>query len=216
MKRFLISLFAALGIALVLSPEAQTVISNNAADMANHIVMVADSSTARTVTNLFTFDRGAAVPFAVGASSLNVTNLDADKIDGYGGTGSWTPTLCGATSCSGQVYGAQIGRYVRYGKLVFVHGYIALTTLGTITGAAVVNGIPFTAANFTAYNPAIAVSSWNSLTTSVDSLSAYVNPNTTIITFQMTTAAAASTVTMAQADFSNTSSFLFSGVYEAQ
>lgn len=62
--------------------SVQTTIANNAADMAGKIVMVADSATGRTVTNLFTFDRGAAVPFQVGATSLKVTNLDADKLDG--------------------------------------------------------------------------------------------------------------------------------------
>jgi hypothetical protein len=71
---------------LVMPASLQTVISNNAADMANHIVMVADSTIPRTVTNLFTFDRGAAVPFAVGGTALKVTNLDADKLDGIDST----------------------------------------------------------------------------------------------------------------------------------
>jgi len=35
-----------------------------------------------TISGLWTFDRGAAVPFAVDAASLKVTNLDADKVDG--------------------------------------------------------------------------------------------------------------------------------------
>jgi len=69
-------------------PSAQTVISNNAADMANHIVMVADSPTPRTVTNLFTFNRGGTLaPFAVGnAGAVTVTNLDADLLDGLNST----------------------------------------------------------------------------------------------------------------------------------
>jgi len=37
---------------------------------------------AYTITGLWTFNRGAAVPFAVAAGSLKVTNLDADKLDG--------------------------------------------------------------------------------------------------------------------------------------
>lgn len=35
-----------------------------------------------TVTGLKTFSRGAAVPFAVATGALNVSNLDADKVDG--------------------------------------------------------------------------------------------------------------------------------------
>lgn len=77
---------------LLLTPSAQTVISNNAADMANHIVMVADSTTGRTVTNAFTFtglqtfNRGAAAPFAVNGTATKVANLDADSLDGQTGT----------------------------------------------------------------------------------------------------------------------------------
>jgi hypothetical protein len=82
MKRFLALVALLVGTWFALPASTQTTIANNAADMAGKIVMVADSATGRTVTNLFTFDRGAAVPFAVGASSLKVTNLDADKLDG--------------------------------------------------------------------------------------------------------------------------------------
>ena len=39
-------------------------------------------SLASTITGLLTFNRGAAVPFAVDAASLKVTNLDADLLDG--------------------------------------------------------------------------------------------------------------------------------------
>lgn len=95
--RKIINLLAIIGVLLgswfVMPASLQTTIANNAADMANHIVMVADSSTGRTVTNLFTFNRGAAVPFAVGASSLKVTNLDADKLDGADGVRYNTVTV---------------------------------------------------------------------------------------------------------------------------
>ena len=37
---------------------------------------------AYTITGLWTFNRGAAAPFAVDAASLKVTNLNADKVDG--------------------------------------------------------------------------------------------------------------------------------------
>lgn len=82
-----------------LPASVQTTIANNAADMSGHIVMVADSATGRTVTNLFTFNRGAAVPFAVNSSSLKVTNLDADKLDGLDGVKYGTVTV--TTSATG-------------------------------------------------------------------------------------------------------------------
>lgn len=93
--RFKLALkWLAIGLILGLSVDtlAQTNVANSAADLAGKILMVADSALGRTVTNLFLFDRGAAVPFAVGASSLKVTNLDADKLDGIDSTGFVTPT----------------------------------------------------------------------------------------------------------------------------
>jgi hypothetical protein len=62
---------------------ATVAVANNAAEALGKLIMFADGGTARTVTNLFTFDRGANPPFAVGASSTKVVGLDADKIDGY-------------------------------------------------------------------------------------------------------------------------------------
>lgn len=38
---------------------------------------------AHTITGLWTFNRGAAAPFAVDAASLVVANLDADQVDGF-------------------------------------------------------------------------------------------------------------------------------------
>src|SRR5687768_8238566 len=38
---------------------------------------------AETVTGLKTFDRDPSAPFAVASGSAVVTNLDADKVDGY-------------------------------------------------------------------------------------------------------------------------------------
>lgn len=79
---------------------SQTQVANAPSDLANKILMVADSATARTVTNLFTFtglqtfNRGAAAPFAVDAASLKVANLDADKLDGVDGAAY--ATLAGA------------------------------------------------------------------------------------------------------------------------
>lgn len=79
-----VALIVCLGMAF--SSEAQTAIANNAADMLNKIVMVADSTIPRTVTNLFTFNRSSSAPFAVNSGAAKVSNLDADKVDGYEGS----------------------------------------------------------------------------------------------------------------------------------
>lgn len=82
--------------AIVGPPVAsQTNIANNAAEMVNKIVMLADGATPRTVTNLFTFDRDPNPPFAVSAGSAKVSNLDADLLDGVDSTGFITTTAFG-------------------------------------------------------------------------------------------------------------------------
>lgn len=86
---------------------SQTSVANSPADLAGKILMVADSATARTVTNAFTFtglqtfNRGAAAPFAINAASLKVSNLDADKLDGVDGAAY--ATLTGAETLTNKV-----------------------------------------------------------------------------------------------------------------
>lgn len=58
----------------------------------------------QTVTGLKTFSRGAAAPFAVGGTSLVVTDLDADKLDGEHGS-FYTN---GANLSSGQIPSARL------------------------------------------------------------------------------------------------------------
>lgn len=88
---FLLVLVGALSLAM-LPASAQTNIANNAAEMAGKIVMLADGTTSRTVTNLFTFDRDPSPPFAVSSGSAKVSNLDADLLDGVDSTGFVTTT----------------------------------------------------------------------------------------------------------------------------
>lgn len=64
-----------LGTWALLPTSAQVTIANNAAEMAGKIVMLADGTTARTVTNSFTFDRDPSPPFAVSPNSAEVPNL---------------------------------------------------------------------------------------------------------------------------------------------
>lgn len=120
---------------LVMPASLQTTIANNAADMSGKIVMVADSATGRTVTNNFLFDRGAAVPFQVGASSLKVTNLDADKLDGLDGV-RYKPTTVTTTSTGTQNNFDPSGAIAAGNELVVVRCNNAtdLTITGLVAG----------------------------------------------------------------------------------
>lgn len=78
--------------------------------------------------------------------------------------GTWTPVLGGSTSESGQSYSRQVGNYVRIGNLVFVQFDIVMPTKGTISGDAVIKGLPFQAhsTDFKGRSGG-SISYWNSL-----------------------------------------------------
>jgi len=69
-------------------------------------------------------------------------STDVNTLDDYE-EGTWTGVLGGATSQSGQAYSNQACAYTKIGRLVTVSGYIRCTTPGTITGNAVIRGLPF-------------------------------------------------------------------------
>jgi hypothetical protein len=59
-------------------------VTNTTSAISGKTVILAESD--QTVTGLHTFDRDPSAPFAVSTSSAVVTNLDADKLDGYEAT----------------------------------------------------------------------------------------------------------------------------------
>jgi len=129
----------------------------------------------------------------------------ANVLDDYE-EGSWTPALGGTTSESGQAYSAQQGSYVKIGQFVHCRGRVTLTTLGTITGSAVIKGLPFVVEAITGGG---SVGLANGLTTAVVSLVGFTVASTSYMQLGMRTAAAVNVSAMVQADFSNTTDLTF-------
>ena len=57
--------------------------------------------------------------------------------------GTWTPTLTFGGNAVGITYGTRVGTYVKIGKLVYITCTITLTSKGSSTGNAFVEGLPF-------------------------------------------------------------------------
>jgi hypothetical protein len=76
---------------------------------------------------------------ATQSPSANVNTLDDYE------EGTWTPYWAVSGGQSGQTYLAQDGSYTKIGNRVFATGRIVLAVLGTITGNALVAGLPFQA-----------------------------------------------------------------------
>lgn len=67
----------------------------------------------------------------------------ANTLDDYE-EGIWTPVIGGDGGTSGQTYAQAEGTYIKVGRLVVARFTTILTAKGTITGNAIVSGLPFT------------------------------------------------------------------------
>jgi len=77
--------------------------------------------------------------------ATQVASADANTLDDYE-EGTWTGTLGGTTSESGQTYISRTGSYVKIGKQVTIQNYIEFSGgggVGTVVGNAVLKGLPF-------------------------------------------------------------------------
>lgn len=63
-----------------------------------------------------------------------------------GGSGTWTPSLTFGGAATGITYTVQSGNYTRAGTIVFVECRIVLSSKGSSTGNALLEGLPFSAA----------------------------------------------------------------------
>lgn len=139
---------------------------------------------------------------------------DANTLDDYEeGLSGWTPGVGGSGGQTGQVYTLQLGNYLKIGKFVYVNYAVVLSTLGTITGNAIITGLPFTiAGGINSANPL----SWAALTTLWDIVQARLLNATTTLGLVGTTIPATNSVTaLVQADLSATSTFIGSAVFIA-
>jgi len=98
--------------------------------------------------------------------------------------GSWTPVIAGSTTAGTQTYTVQVGRYVRIGNNVTVHGRVTTSAIGgTIAGNVLITGLPFTARNVTNLLPACSLGNVNNVTLTGGYFfwTAIVGPSTTSI-----------------------------------
>lgn len=127
-------------------------------------------------------------------------------------TGSWTPVIGGAGGTSGQAYSVQQGRYVKVGGLVWVKFTVTLSTEGTITGDAQIQGLPFTQVNESSIG-GVVIGNFASLATNWIWVGGTGVANSTAIAILGRQSAGASATALTAADIGDTSrldgSFLY-------
>ena len=78
---------------------------NTSANLSGKTLLAAEND--YTITGNLTFDRDPSAPFTVTASSAKVSNLDADKLDGFDWTSGVTNVQAGDGSLSAPAFGFQ-------------------------------------------------------------------------------------------------------------
>ena len=157
---------------------------------------------------------GAGITFPATQSASS----DANTLDDYE-EGAWTPVLGGSTSESGQTYDRQAGRYVKVGRLVTCSFDVVLSAEGTVTGNAVLKGLPFAsgtdgAASGKGNRAGLCIGPFFNLGNSVVYLSGYIEENKTSVEFSQTTAAASGIASVAGSTlFTNTTQIIGSITY---
>ena len=121
--------------------------------------------------------------------------------------GTWNPVLGGSTSESGQSYSRQSGHYVKVGKMVFCTFNVILVTEGTISGNAVLKGLPFTVSSLEisgdggrGNRTALNVGYWDDFGTSVNFFGGFSEYATTRVNLYITTGNATNTSAPSGAD----------------
>ena len=111
--------------------------------IATNGVSIATFSTAAvtlTAQNLVMATSGKGIDFSATANSSGTmtSELLADYEEG-----TWVPVLGGDGGTSGQTYSLQVGRYTKVGRQVICSFEATLTAVGTVTGNAIISGLPF-------------------------------------------------------------------------
>lgn len=120
--------------------------------------------------------------------ATQVPSTDANCLDDYE-EGTWTPVIGGSGGTSGQGYATQVGTYLKVGQLVYASYVVQISTEGTITTDAQIQGLPFTVANIS-QSPVQPVRFTGLATNWVD-VNTRAIPNTTAATLEGAAAAAA-------------------------
>jgi len=129
------------GTALVFTPGSIVFVGAGGAYAQDNANLFWDATNKRlALGGLFDLSAAAAgqIKFPVSPNA----SADPNTLDDYE-EGSWTPVIGGNGGTSGQTYTAQVGRYVKIGKMVIVQFRAILSAKGIITGSAEIQGLPF-------------------------------------------------------------------------
>lgn len=182
--------------------------------MGTGLLIVTKHSNPRTVLEFYSRSSGRPVKW-VGYydanQSPNFSGWSQDALEYE--TGNFTPELQFGGSSTGITYQQQIGRYTRVGNVVYYSVQLWLTSKGSATGAATIEGLPFASLNAQP-NDADAISTATGITLPSGANWAYgvIFNNATTITLRASGNVSSSTA-LTDEHFSNNTLIRLSGHY---
>jgi len=139
-----------------------------------------DSITGNTTLNtgnLVIGTSGKGIDFS--ATSDGSGTMTSEVLDDYE-TGTWTPIFAFGAGSVGQTYDLQYATYTKVGNLVTATCYIDMNAVGSSTGGATVNGLPFVSRNVAGHNTAAALAYTRGIT-SVGAIQGWVAAGANIV-----------------------------------
>ena len=113
----------------------------------------------------------------------NAGGMTSEVLDDYE-TGTWTPAW--TAGASDATYVTQVGTYTKIGNKVHVQGRITISSIGTMSGALLMTGLPFTSSAATNNYSGLQVSQGSGLAiTAGTSIGGYYPPSSTNIYVQL-------------------------------
>jgi hypothetical protein len=199
------------------SANMMTLRSGN--DNLKRITLSGSSGDATIYSNLVIGTAGKGIDFGAttGASGTGITSGD-NVLDWYE-EGSFTPFLTdnSTTETDSQGYSYRVGRYVRIGRLVHFQLAFTINDLGNLTGSqyARIAGLPFVESNVTSNYASVSFGYGSSLAlpSAGDSLTGYVELNTSLIALKYWTATGG-VLTPLISEISVNAQVMVSGTYE--
>jgi len=116
-----------------------------------------------------------------------IASTDANTLDDYE-EGTWTPVLYQTGTSNDATSSTAIGRYTRIGNMVFLQGFLVITSLGSMTGTSScsIKGLPFPSEATTANQGSCLFGAANDLAITADStISGKIDANTSHIQLQV-------------------------------
>lgn len=131
---------------------------------------------------------------------------NANTLDDYE-EGTWTPTIKFGGNSTGMTYTTQLGTYIKIGRTLIISMVINLSAKGSSTGDATISNLPFSVTSNARGGQVGA--NYSSFTNTVYGIGYYADGTTV----ELVANGLNGSVTMTQANFTDSSAFRMTGVY---